>query len=43
MNNTYESAPEALNELIDKFYECGVEEMKEFASLLRRWRQLHTG
>jgi len=39
LNNTYESAPEALNELIQKFYECGVPEMKDFGRLLRNWRE----
>ena len=39
MNNTYESAPEALNELIKKFYDSGIDEMKECAGMLRRWRE----
>jgi len=38
-NNTYESAPQALNELMQKFNTCGVQEMIEFARLLRNWRE----
>ena len=38
-NNTYDTAPEALNVLIRKFRESGVPEMIEFARTLRNWYQ----
>jgi transposase len=38
-NNTYETAPEALNNLIRKFRESNVPEMIEFARTLRNWYQ----
>ena len=38
-NNTYETAPAALKELIRKFFSSGVEEMIEFAKTLRSWDQ----
>ena len=38
-NNTYETAPEALDDLIVKFRESGVPEMIEFAGTLRSWHK----
>ncbi|MBQ7992193.1 MAG: transposase [Solobacterium sp.] len=38
-NNTYETAPEALDNLIVKFRESGVPEMIEFAGTLRSWHK----
>jgi len=36
---TYETAPEALNILIQKFYTSGIPEMQEFSKTLRNWKQ----
>ena len=38
-NNSYETAPAALNELIRKFALSGIPEMKEFAQTLRNWKE----
>jgi transposase len=38
-NNDYESAPDALNTLIRKFYDSGVPEMIEFGRTLRNWKE----
>ena len=36
---TYETAPEALGILIQKFYSSGIPEMQEFSKTLRNWKQ----
>ena len=38
-NNTYETAAEALNELIRKFFHSGIPEMIEFGKTLRSWKE----
>lgn len=38
-NNDYESAPEALNALIRRFYDSGIPEMIEFGRTLRNWKE----
>jgi len=37
--NTYETAPESLNQLIQKFQKSPVPEMKEFAQTLSNWKE----
>ena len=37
--NTVDSAEQALNELIRKFFRSGVPEMVEFGKTLRNWKQ----
>ena len=38
-NNTYETADEALKELIQAFYNSGIEEMEAFGKTLRNWHK----
>lgn len=38
-DNTYATAPEAMNELIRKFFRSGVPEMIEFAKTIRNWKE----
>lgn len=37
--NTFETASQALEELIQKFYQSGIPEMQEFSRTLRNWKQ----
>ena len=38
-DNTYATAPEAMNELIRKLFRSGVPEMIEFAKTFRNWKE----